>query len=315
MAGRAAVNKDHEALAALLEATGAFRVLRRFEPPGRYHEPDGSPSATALVVDVETTGLDPTRDRIIEFSGIPFTFAKESGRIFEVGAAATFLEDPGRPIPAEVTQLTGITNEMVAGKRIDEVAVAALAGSAGLVIAHNAGFDRPFLERRLSLFRDKAWACSQREIPWKLLGVSSGALEFLLMKRCGLFFDGHRADIDCRALIHLLAEPLEGGELPLQLLLRSARRRSYRVWALDARIEFKDALKARRDSWNNGSDGRPKAWYKEVSEEEYETEKAWLAGTIYAGGTGWRAEAVTANTRYSDRTASPPHPRPLAPSP
>lgn len=295
------MKEDHEALAARLEATGGFRVLRRFDPPGRYHEPDGSPSATALVVDVETTGLDPTRDRIIEFSGIPFTFAKESGRIFEVGSAVSFLQDPGRPIPAEVTQLTGITNEMVAGKQIDEAAVAEVAAGVALVIAHNAGFDRPFLERRLPLFRDKAWACSQREIPWKLLGVSSGALEFLLMKRCRLFFDGHRADIDCRALIHLLAEPLEGGELPLQLLLRSARRRSCRVWALDARIEFKDALKARRYSWNNGSDGRPKAWYKEMSEEEYEAEKAWLAETIYSGGTGWRVEAVTAVTRYSGR--------------
>jgi DNA polymerase III subunit epsilon len=298
------VNQDHEALAARLEATGGFRVLRRFDPPGRYHEPDGSPSTTALVVDVETTGLDPTRDRIIEFSGIPFTFAKDSGRIFEVGAAVSYLQDPGRPIPAEVTQLTGITNEMVAGKQIDEAAVAEVAAGAALVIAHNAGFDRPFLERRLPLFRDKAWACSQREIPWKLLGVSSGALEFLLMKRCKLFFDGHRADIDCRALIHLLAEPLEGGELPLQLLLRSARRRSCRVWALDARIEFKDALKARRYSWNNGSDGRPKAWYKEMSEEEYEAEKAWLAETIYAGGSGWRAELITATSRYSDRRTS-----------
>jgi DNA polymerase III subunit epsilon len=288
-----------DSLAARLEATGDYRVLRRFNPPSRYHAPDGSPTATALVVDVETTGLDPARERVIEFSGIPFTYARESGRIFDVGEAVTFLENPGRPIPAEVTQLTGITDDMVAGKRIDETAVAALVEGAGLVIAHNAGFDRPFLERRLPIFRDKAWACSQREIPWRLLGVSSAALEFLLLKRCGLFFDGHRADTDCRALIHLLAEPLDGGELPLQLLLSSARRRSYRVWAVDARIEFKDALKVRRYSWNNGSDGRPKAWYKEMSEEDYEKEKAWLAETIYAGGTGWRAEALTAVTRYS----------------
>ena len=301
VAGAAAVSEDHDALAARLEATGDYRILRRFDPPARYHAPDGSPPVTALVVDVETTGLDPARERIIEFSGIPFTYSKESGRIFDVGEAVSSLEDPGRPIPAEVTQLTGITDEMVAGKQIDDAAVAALVAGADLVIAHNAGFDRPFLERRLPVFRDKAWACSQREVPWKLLGVSSGALEFLLMKRCGLFFEGHRADIDCRALIHLLAEPLDGGELPLQFLLRSARRRSYRVWALEARIEFKDSLKARRYSWNNGSDGRPKAWYKEVSEEDYEAEKLWLAGTIYAGGTGWRVEAVTAVSRYSGR--------------
>ena len=156
-----------------------------------------SPTATGVVVDVETTGLDPTRDRIIEFCGVPLEFEKESGRILAVREAASYLEDPGRPIPAEVTKLTGITDTMVAGKRIDEAAVGALLADAGLVIAHNAAFDRPFVDRRFPASRDKAWACSQREVPWKELGASSGALEFLMMKRCGLFFDGHRADADC----------------------------------------------------------------------------------------------------------------------
>lgn len=156
---------DPERIAAELEATGNFRVLRRFVPPGRYHQGDGSPTASALVVDVETTGLDPTRDRIIEFCGVPFEYERESGRILEVGPAESLLEDPGRPIPAEISRLTGITDEMVAGKTIDEAAVARLAAGAGLIIAHNAAFDRPFVDRRLAAFKDKAWACSRRKSP------------------------------------------------------------------------------------------------------------------------------------------------------
>ena len=112
-----------ESLARQLEASPDYRVLRRFVPPSRYHEGDGSPTATGVVVDVETTGLDPTRDKIIEFCGVPFEFERESGRILAVREAVSYLEDPGRPIPAEVTKLTGITDAMVAGKRIDEAAV------------------------------------------------------------------------------------------------------------------------------------------------------------------------------------------------
>ena len=127
-----------ESIARQLEASPDYRVLRRFVPPSRYHEGDGSPTATGVVVDVETTGLDPSRDKIIEFCGVPFEFERESGRILAVKEAVSCLEDPGRPIPADVTKLTGITDAMVAGKRIDEAAVGKLMAEAGLVIAHPA---------------------------------------------------------------------------------------------------------------------------------------------------------------------------------
>jgi DNA polymerase III subunit epsilon len=294
------VSESLESLAKRLEASPDYRVLRRFVPPTRYHESDGSSTATALVVDVETTGFDPARDRIIEFCGVPFEFEKESGRILTAGPAVSFLEDPGRPIPEEIVRLTGITDAMVAGKAIDETVVAALAAEAGLVIAHNAAFDRPFVDRRLPAFRDKAWACSQKEVPWKALGASSGALEFLLMKRCGLFFDGHRADADCHALIRLLQEPFDDGVLPLRFLLESARTPTFKVWALGAAFDKKDALKQRRYRWSNGEAGQPKAWYKTILATEVEAEQAWLKSAIYDGGAGWKVDKLDAKRRYAE---------------
>ena len=292
------MTEDLAALAARLEASDDYRVLRRFVPPERYHQGDGSPTARGLVVDVETTGLDSARDKIIEFCGVPFEFEKESGRVLDVGAAVSFLEDPGRPIPAEVTRLTGISDEMVAGKAIDESAVASLVADVGLVIAHNAGFDRPFVDRRLTAFRDKAWACSQREVPWKALGASSGALEFLMLKRCGLFFDGHRADADCQAVLRLLQEPFDDGTLPMQRLLESARTTTFRVWALNSPFDTKDALKQRRYRWSPGDGKAPKAWYKELGADEVEAEQEWLRREVYGGGSGWKVEALDAKRRY-----------------
>ena len=53
---------------------------------------------------------------------------------------------------------------MVLGHRIAPEAVAGFAADAGIVIAHNANFDRKFAERYWPLFEQKAWACSATEV-------------------------------------------------------------------------------------------------------------------------------------------------------
>ncbi len=292
---------EADALIRQLEATGEFRVLRRFVPRERYDDagPDGLKQG--LVVDVETTGLDPAADAIIELAAVPFTFRPTDGAVVTVEAPATWLEDPGRAIPREVVELTGITQEMVAGQRIDDAAATALVERADLIIAHNAAFDRRFLNRRLPACTQRFWACSQREIPWKREVGASAALEFLLIKHCGMFFQGHRAAVDCQALVHLLATPLASGGTPLRWLLESARRTTARIWAVDAPYDAKDALKTRGYSWNGGGDGRPKAWFREVAKDDVEAEKAWLAANAYGGRPGNpRVDLLTARNRYSE---------------
>jgi len=294
-------HSELEALAARLEATGRYRVLRRFEPPGHYFDAGGAPTRNALVVDVETTGLDTRADSIIELAAVPFSYLPDSGRIVDVGTPYVSFEDPGRPIPREVTDITGITDEMVRGHRIDDDAVLRLVADAQLVVAHNAGFDRKFLDRRLPPFRSRPWACSLREVPWRPEGSSSLALEYLLIKRCATFFGGHRAEDDCLALIHLLATPLPSGDLPFRLLLESARKKTARIWAIDSPFESKDLLKARGYRWSGGENGQPRAWHVELPEERREEEEAWLAENIYHGRTGQaRVDLLDARSRYSD---------------
>jgi DNA polymerase III subunit epsilon len=116
------------------------------------------------------------------------------------------------------------------------------------VIAHNADFDRRFLERRLPAFITKHWACSRFDIDWKAEGIRSSALEFVAYS-LGFFHDGHRAARDCRATLHALAKPLPGtGRLArnCKALLEKARLATWRLWARDAVIEKKDVLKGPR---------------------------------------------------------------------
>ncbi|MCK7495336.1 MAG: exonuclease domain-containing protein [Comamonadaceae bacterium] len=165
----------------------------------------------AVVLDTETTGMDPVVDKVVELALVKFECSrKESGAIGRVFDSYDGLEDPGMPIPPESTAIHHITDDMVRGQCLDEAAIGRVLEGAGLVIAHNAGFDRAV--RRGSPARVQAlpWACSLRDVPWDSLGLGSAKLDYLAY-RYGFFFEGHRAEIDCRALLEVLRSPIPEG--------------------------------------------------------------------------------------------------------
>jgi DNA polymerase-3 subunit epsilon len=281
--------------------SGDYRVTSRLEPQAEYHPPDSRPKLVAAVVDVETTGTNPDRDKIVELGICLFEYDRQSGRIYKVLGSWEWLEDPGLPIPAEITKITGVTDEMVAGQRIDDRAVNDLLGRVVLVIAHNADFDRRFLERRLPAFVTKHWGCSRSDIDWRAEGIRSSALEFVAYS-LGFFHDGHRAASDCRATLHALAQTLPGtGRLAFQALLEQARLPTWRLWARDAAIEKKDLLKARGYAWSPGEFGRPKCWYRDVSDAEKLVEASWFRANVTGPDQAVWALRITARDRYSDR--------------
>jgi DNA polymerase III subunit epsilon len=290
-----------EQMALLLAESGDYRVTSRLESLAEYHPPDDTPKRVAAVVDVETTGTNPDRDRIIELGICVFEYDRESGRIYKVLGSWEWLEDPGVSVPPEITKITGITDAMVARHRIDDSAVNDLLNRVVLVIAHHADFDRRFLERRLPAFAMKHWACSRADIDWKAEGIRSSALEFVAYS-LGFFHNGHRAVSDCRATVHALAQALPGtGLLALQALLEQARLPTWRLWARDAAIEKKDVLKARGYSWSAGGVGRPKCWYRDVTDAEKAAEAAWLQQNVMGPDQAIWMLRITARDRYSDR--------------
>jgi hypothetical protein len=160
----APVEYSLEQMARSLVERGDYRVMSRLEPQAEYHPPDDIPKLVAAVVDVETTGINPDRDKIIELGICLFEYDRQSGRIYNVLASWEWFEDPGLSIPPEITKITGITDEMVSGHRIEDRAVNDLLSRAVLVIAHHADFDRRFLEKRFPAFATKHWACSRADI-------------------------------------------------------------------------------------------------------------------------------------------------------
>jgi DNA polymerase-3 subunit epsilon len=99
-----------------------------------------------LVLDTETTGLDPaTGDRVIEIAAIEIVNLMPTGRSFHT------LLDPQRDIPEEATKVHGFTAEHLRGKplfpAIAEEFLTFLGDSP--IIAHNAPFDFGFLDAEL----------------------------------------------------------------------------------------------------------------------------------------------------------------------
>jgi hypothetical protein len=157
---------DAEALAARLAEHPDYRVLRRLDVTREWPAVTGRGVGFAVVLDTETTGMDPAADKMIELALVKFEYSRETGAIGRAFDAYDGLEDPGMPIPPESTAIHHITDDMVRGQRLDESAIDRVLEGAGLVIAHNAGFDRPFVEARLPVFRALPWACSVKEVPW-----------------------------------------------------------------------------------------------------------------------------------------------------
>jgi DNA polymerase III subunit epsilon len=100
-----------------------------------------------IVLDTETTGLDPLRgDRVVEIGGVELENFIPTGRMFH----GYF--NPERPVPAEATRVHGLTDEFLSGKPLFASVVGDFLdfiAETPLVI-HNAPFDMGFLNAELT---------------------------------------------------------------------------------------------------------------------------------------------------------------------
>lgn len=262
-----------EAAAVLLSGHPDFRVLKRIPGTADLALPilgDDGPFKIGVAVDIETTGLDSANDIVIELAVQRFKFDGQ-GRIVEVGLPRSWLQDPGFPLEPEITRITGLTDDDLQGQAIDDVAACNLLNSADLVIAHNAGFDRGFIEARLPAAAGLPWACSMAGVPWHDLGFEGRSQSALLMQ-AGWFYSAHRAEADVAALLRLLAHVCNDGETALGKVVASAGRTTVRVEAHGSAFELKDILKLRGYHWNAAQ----KCWWTEIDEADLVAEQLWL---------------------------------------
>ncbi len=295
--GEDGIGLDDEAMARHLEATGNYRILRKLLPRPIVEHLRPEFRRCGVILDTETTGLNHRSDEIIEIGVIAFTF-NDAGEIGDVTGVYGGLQQPTVAIPAEITRLTAITDDMVAGQVIDLVRLKSLIESADLIVAHNAGFDRPFCEAFSPIFVHKAWACSVSEIDWSARGFEGSKLGYLI-GQSGYFHDGHRAVDDCFALLEVLGQTRSDSiATPFAELYQASQRSRVRIYAENSPFDMKDHLKARGYRWSDGSDGRPKSWWVELPEEKLDEELHFLRTEIYRWDADPPVKYLTAFDRF-----------------
>ena len=178
-----------------------------------------------IVFDIETTGFNAQDDRITEIGAVRV----KSGKILD--SFDTFA-NPEMPIPARITELTGITDEMVKDAPDEEAAVRAFlsfCGDAATLVAHNAPFDTGFIRA----------VCARHHIEYNYTSIDTVPMSRSLLKGLKNYkldtvakylkledFNHHRACDDAKILadifVLLLEEARKAGNIESIGLLNTA---------------------------------------------------------------------------------------------
>lgn len=157
-------------------------------------------------VDVETTGLDPMHDEIVEIALILTECDPMRKWLSPVLQKYVGLREPLCPISPEASKINGLTLQNLQGKQLNMELLKRIVHEADGFVAHNASFDKGFLEMILPEVRNKMWFCSLSGIEWKKWGFSSASLQALLRAHHIFPARAHRAESDIQSLLLLLQE-------------------------------------------------------------------------------------------------------------
>ena len=205
-----------------------------------------------LILDTETTGLDPAQDRIVEIGAVLWSVRQScilstwSELVFGKGNSA---EGVNR-IPPEA---------LAYGLKLPQALAAlhALAQRADLVVAHNADFNRAFIGSNLGL----AWVCSMADVEWPRT-ASGRSLPAIALAHDVPIVTAHRALADCLIIARLFERVVELGHDVRQLLERAQRPKA----TYQAMISYEDRELAKDAGfkWQKST----KRWVKSMAEED-----------------------------------------------
>lgn len=268
------------------------------------------PLRRITVLDTETTGLDWRRHQIIEIA-VARVLVDAAGRIVSIERTGSSLIDPGHPLSPEISELTGLTDAMVAGKSINGEQLAAFLADGEAVVAFNAAFDRPFIDALPPDLPPMKWGCAMADVPWRKLGFEPGPQGYLLMQAGKFAPRAHRALDDVLALTELLDHVCGDGETVMAKVLAAIDGKAWRIEATSAPYQKREQLWERRYRFRKEMRGGG-VWHKLVRSDELEAELAWYRETI---GKEPSLVDLPATERYrADSTWTPVVPK-VNPSP
>jgi DNA polymerase-3 subunit epsilon len=204
-----------------------------------------------LILDTETTGLDPDTDHVIEVGAI--LYSVEHGAVIESFASLVRSENNAAEainrIPATTLRVAPVKDYVI--ERVIE-----LADEADALVAHRAEFDKSFLVPLSASFLGYNWICSKFDIKWpKQTREGSSLVPLALEHDLGVAY-AHRALADCDLIARLFTRSRELGADLNAMLTRAMRPKATFV----AQVSYDDRQLAKDAGfqWN----GDTRLWTK-----------------------------------------------------
>ena len=193
---------------------------------------------TIVAIDIETTGLDAQRDAIIEVAAVRFNGRRVEGEW-------TSLINPNRPIPPTITQLTGITNDMIRNAPPLRAVLQDLEAFIGSdpVLGHNVRFDLGFLQQQGILQLNEV--IDTYELAAVLIPTAPRYNLGSLGQIMGILLENSHRALDDARLTHAVFMELYDRALALPLELTAEIVRHSEPLAWDGAWLFQQILRAR----------------------------------------------------------------------
>ena len=290
-------------------------------PDGLPEWEDARGDTTVGFVDTETTGLSTSEDEVVELGVVVVEVERSTGRIASAQAPRTWLRKPATALSAHVRAINGIDDAALEHPTWDAGEIKATLGRCEWLIAHNAGFDRDFVERFGDSDGQARWACTREDAGWDGRAGGKKSLEWLCAA-AGLWFAAHRAGADaqaCAALTQIAALGGGGRRLLAEIIERAARPST--MIGMEARVWPGDAVNAalRREGLRH--DVRRRTWWTDARTPEHAAEvvaciaRHWPQGTVvraagsprtrYRGQPRWTSRETVAQARRRMKETAP----------
>lgn len=217
---------------------------------------------TIAILDVETTGLDPLENRIIEIAVILYDLLL-AAPITSFSAIVSKEENLAVHINGISAELAQEMTDIELSKKM----ISHLLDRSDAIVTHGVEFDKNFVLRDTNFninLSDKPWVCSLEHIKWPRK-TDRRSLMAIAVGHDVAIVAAHRAMTDCDILARLFTRANDMG-INLVELMKNAMRPRVLVQAL---VDYEDRQLAKdaHFNWDNNS----KKWLKEIPEEDIES--------------------------------------------